>query len=248
MFCEYNIFRWYRRAWGRYTQSDPLERIPNPFVEDARPGADLTRDHPYSYDDPTASMYGRGRLARMTDPAGLTDYTYDRRGLLRSEIRTIGTNSYPTSYSYDANGNRVSLTSPSGRTTTYTFDFADRAITASNNGTSLVSAAAYLPFGPLTSMTLANGTTVTRTYDMRYRLTQNRLDAGGALARYDYTYNDAGDILQITDALDAGYSRTFGYDDLHRLTIANGGASLWGNRAISGREIQRSAVQLGLAV
>ena len=41
----------------------------------------------------------------------------------------------------------------------------------------------------------------------------------------------AGNITSIQDALDPAYNRTFQYDDLNRLTVANGGASLWGNGA-----------------
>ncbi|HTV72763.1 MAG TPA: hypothetical protein VME66_03535 [Candidatus Acidoferrales bacterium] len=37
-----------------------------------------------------------------------------------------------------------------------------------------------------------------------------------------------GNITSITDNLNAGYDRTYGYDDLNRLTTANTGASLWG--------------------
>ena len=51
----------------------------------------------------------------MTDPTGPSGtpsaaYTYDRRGLLRSEVKRIETSAYATSFGYDANGNRVSLT------------------------------------------------------------------------------------------------------------------------------------------
>jgi RHS repeat-associated protein len=48
------------------------------------------------------------------------------------------------------------------------------------------------------------------------------------LARYHYEYDSAGNILGIRDSLDSTYDRTFQYDDLHRLTVANTGTSLWG--------------------
>jgi YD repeat-containing protein len=44
----------------------------------------------WTYDDPTAGRFGLGRLTRMTDPAGATDYFYQRQGLLRREERTCG--------------------------------------------------------------------------------------------------------------------------------------------------------------
>ncbi|HYR27105.1 MAG TPA: hypothetical protein VEU30_01480 [Thermoanaerobaculia bacterium] len=36
-----------------------------------------------------------------------------------------------------------------------------------------------------------------------------------------------GNITGIADVLDAGYSRSFGYDDLNRLVTANSGPALW---------------------
>jgi hypothetical protein len=34
---------------------------------------------------PTTGRFGIGRLASMSDPAGATTYSYERRGLLRTE-------------------------------------------------------------------------------------------------------------------------------------------------------------------
>ncbi|PYQ57047.1 MAG: hypothetical protein DMF58_19230, partial [Acidobacteria bacterium] len=149
--------------------------------------------------------------------------------MLRQEQKTLEGNTYTSQFSYDADGNRSAITYPSGRRAAYTFDFADRPITSTLNTTSLVSAATYLPLGPLSSMTLGNGTSVTHTYDTRYRLTENKLTAGASTnADYTYNYDSVGNITGITDALDATYSRTFGYDDLNRVTTANTGTSLWG--------------------
>ncbi len=71
----------------------------------------------------------------------------ERRGLLRSEGRTVETNPYTQLYGYDANGNRFSVSYPSGRTVTYAFDFADRPLAASSGATTYVSSASYAPFG-----------------------------------------------------------------------------------------------------
>lgn len=184
----------------------------------------------WTYDDLTAGRYAKGRLSSATDPIGSTTYAYERRGLLRSETKTIEGNSYSSSYGYDANGNRTRMTYPSGRIITYGFDYAARPLTASNNGTPLVTGASYLPFGPATEITYANGTTVSRSFDSRYRLTMNRLSgSGGTIAQYDYTHDGAGNVLTMNDATDGTFNRSFGYDDLSRLTSATTGSSLWGN-------------------
>jgi RHS repeat-associated protein len=189
----------------------------------------------FAYDDPTAGNYGKGRLSSMTDPSGSTAYAYDRRGLLRSEAKTILGDGYSTRYAYDANGNRSGMTYPSGRQLTYAFDFADRALSLSGTlnavTTPYIAAASYQPFGPETSLTYgAASLSRNATYDQRYRLTSFNVLAGATpLADYRYGLDAVGNITAITDNLDPRYSRSFGYDDLYRLTAANTGSGLWGN-------------------
>ena len=182
-----------------------------------------------TYDDPTTGAFGLGRLTGLSDPSGTSRYSYDRRGLLRSEERSIQSNRYTVAYAYDANGNRVQLAYPSGREVTYGFDFADRPISAASGATTYVASASYLPFGPETELVYGNGTRKETTYDTRYRTVRNRLlgDAG-ALADYAYEEDGAGNITSIHDVLDPGYDRDFGYDDLDRLVRADTGSKLWG--------------------
>jgi YD repeat-containing protein len=170
--------------------------------------------------------FGRGRLTLMSDPSGETAYDYDRQGRLvregvpdNGEI-TLGGGG-PTTYAYDADGNLANLGYPSGAHVQYASDRAGRPITVTRGTTTLVSAVDYLPFGPLTKIVFGNGTTRESVYDQRYRMTGNKLlTAAGTLADYQYSNDDIGNITAIADALDATYNRTFGYDDLSRLTSA----------------------------
>src|SRR5438045_4418164 len=127
------------------------------------------------YDDATAGNFGIGRLATMTDPTGATAYQYERRGALRSEAKTISGATYTTSYTYDANGNRSTMTYPNALVAHYTSDFADRPLSLIAGSTNIVSAATYLPLGPMTSLTFGNGTTRAVQYDSRYRPLENKL-------------------------------------------------------------------------
>jgi YD repeat-containing protein len=103
----------------------------------------------WGYDDATSGRYGLGRLASMIDPAGVTTYEYDRRGLVRAEARRSGTCKLPpftctatrdalrSGYGHDANGNRTSVGfGPSGyppqNVVTYTYDYSDRPYSASS--------------------------------------------------------------------------------------------------------------------
>jgi len=92
-----------------------------------------------------------------------------------------------------------------------------------------VSSASYLPFGPATRLEYGNGAVKSMQYDTRYRLTQNTVTAGSTTAaNYQYGYDPAGNVTEISDLLDSTYDRDFGYDDLNRLSVANSGSSLWG--------------------
>src|ERR1041385_5299445 len=151
----------------------------------------------WTYDDGTTGNFGIGRLATLTDPTGSTVYRYERRGLLRSEAKTIAGSSYTTTYAYDANGNRSTMNYPNGIAANYTFDFADRPYSLSNGAASIVSSATYLPFGPMSSLVFGNGTTRTMSYDTRYRPLENKLPgAAGTIADYTSAEDNPGTITQ----------------------------------------------------
>ncbi|HEY0140930.1 MAG TPA: RHS repeat-associated core domain-containing protein [Thermoanaerobaculia bacterium] len=183
----------------------------------------------WTYDATTAGAFAIGRPSTMTDPAGSTSYSYERRGLLRAETRSFPETSstYTTTYRYDSDGNRSAVSYPSGlRTITYTHDYAGRPLTASG----IITAAEYKPFGPLTRLSFANGTTQTMTYDTRYRIESNALvidSTNAAIASYLYGHDPAGNITSIDDVLTPTYNRAFTYDDLNRLVTADTGAALW---------------------
>jgi len=181
--------------------------------------------------DGSAETFSLGRLISMTDGAGQTTYAYERRGLLIAETRNSEPYGMTTSFRYDANGNRTTLVYPSGLAVDYGYDYANRPVSISVNGMTYVSGARYLPFGPELSVSFANGTTQTRTYDTRYRIQRNTLTNASGLAIADYSYSEdaVGNITSIHDLVDAGYNRDFAYDDLNRLTVANSGTALWGS-------------------
>src|SRR5690606_16434485 len=76
-------------------------------------------------------------------------------------------------FGYDANGNRSSIVYPDGVTASYEFDFADRetslTVTTSAGSVPVASGATYLPYGPLTAVTLGNGLLESRSFDALYQ-------------------------------------------------------------------------------
>jgi RHS repeat-associated protein len=204
---------------------DSLNRVTSVVTSRASASESVTS----TYDDATPGNFGLGRLAMMSDPTGSTAYQYERRGLPRNESKTIGGATYTTTFGFDANGNRGTIGYPSGMLTQTTFDFADRPYSLTAGSTAIVTAATYLSFGPLTSLAFGNGTTRTMQYDARYRPLENKLTGpAGTIADYAYSEDAVGNITSIHDVVNPGYNRDLGYDDLNRLTTANGGTSLWG--------------------
>ncbi len=189
----------------------------------------------WTYDDATSGHFGIGRVATMTDPTGSMSYTYERRGLLKTEARTVLGNLYNLAYGYDYNGNRNSLTYPDTSVVAYTFDWADRPISATSGANHFVTSANYEPFGPLTQLVFGNGSKQTFSFDQRYRPTEDKLVNGATtIADYSYAEDSVGNITQIHDSTNAAYNRDFAYDDLNRLTTANSGSSLWGTLSGNG--------------
>ena len=189
---------------------DALDRVtavtyPNPALDIA-----------YTYDDP-AVPFSKGRLTRISRHGEAVGYRYDRFGRILQDGALA--------YGYDANGNPASLTYPGGVEAVTTYDYADRPATLLAKRTGqpdqpLVTAASYLPSGPLSSLTLGNGLTETHTFDSRY------FPAGislSGLLGWTYATDSVGNILSITDTLNAGNNRTYGYQDHHYfLTQGNG--------------------------
>jgi YD repeat-containing protein len=72
----------------------------------------------------------------------------------------------------------------------------------------------YQPFGPVQSITLGNGRTLTRGYDLDGRMTSFSLSAQTMAVSYDA----ASRITAISDASNTVSGTSYGYDALDRLT------------------------------
>ena len=159
--------------------------------------ASLTVDQ--TWDDPLVD-YSIGRLTAIARHGTSVDYEYDVFGRV--------TRDGDLTYVYDGNGNRVSVGYPGGTTATYGFDFADRhqaldVQVGADPPRTVVSAAGYLPSGPLASLTLGNGTVEARDFDSRYY--PDAIEVAGTRSRtWDYQVDAVGNVTQIDDELACG--------------------------------------------
>ncbi len=196
-----------RNAIATYSY-DALNRVTSAaFAVGATTDQTLT----YSYD---AGIYGKGRLTGASDSNHGLSWSYDEQGRLVTAGQTVGTVSKTTSYAY-ANGQRQSMTMPSGQLITYGYTNG-KVSSISVNGTVVLSNVLYDPFGPARHWTWGNGTLSVRSFDQDGKITQ--IDSAGLKT---YGYDDAFRITGITDTTNAALSWTYGYDDLDRLISAS---------------------------
>ncbi|MGB6368143.1 MAG: hypothetical protein WBG93_15065, partial [Thermoanaerobaculia bacterium] len=151
-------------------------------------------DTTYTYDDPGAP-FSVGRLTKIERGASAVSYAYDRFGRLTQD-GDLG-------YGYDDNGNRSEITYPGGVVATYSHDFADRPETLTvDDGVNppphrnVVTAATYLPSGPLSDLTLGNGINETRVFDSRY-FPESIATSGLDERTWSYFTDDVGNITRI---------------------------------------------------
>ena len=184
---------------------------------------------------------GIGRLTSMSDESGSASYQYDTHGRLTSKIQTVmfGSRSFTQelSYQYNANGQLTSMTYPSGTQIAYTYGTDGRPTELHVNGTVLMQAIVYRPFGEPESWTWGNSQPHSRSFDLDGRLTQHPLGTDTQTLTYD-----AASRITGTTHTNPANNRNYVYDALNRLTNQSDSASyrVWGYDANGNRTSEQS--------
>jgi RHS repeat-associated protein len=153
----------------------------------------------------TTNAYNlRGELVSTTDAEGVTTaYEYDALRRLTAVIENYKPANQPnnetnvrTEYTYDQNGNRLTIKDGNGHITTFVYDALNR-LTSETDPLGHTSAYAYDSIGHRTSMTDANGATTTYTYDDANRLTDIIY---GQSSTVHFTYDNGGRRTLMTDS------------------------------------------------
>ena len=136
----------------------------------------------YQYDQGT---YGIGHLTGMTDKSGATTWLYEIHGRLVQQQQTIGLVTLTTHYQYDAADRLSQLTTPVNNTMAYQYNADGQVNAITVDGTVLLNAAQYQPFGAISSWVWGNGTAYQRSYDLDGRLTKLPLGTDNRSYTYD---------------------------------------------------------------
>jgi RHS repeat-associated protein len=187
--------------------------------------ADAQLNVVYHYDEANgvtacATSFPIGRLTRVIESAVTTVYCYDNQGRVTEQRQTQGTITDVTDYVYTKAGRIAAIASPSGLVTEYGRNALGQitrvTVTPAKSAASpVVTAATYLPFGPVLSYTLGNGQTITRTYDTNYQVT----DVTSPALNLHFARDAVGNIVALGDVPGASPAmETYTYDALYRLT------------------------------
>jgi RHS repeat-associated protein len=216
------VTRYRYDAAGRLDLMTPASGFAVSYVRDAmdrvtsRTANGVTET--FAYDD--ASVYGKGKLTRMTDATGSTTFAYTAAGELRQQVNTILGTSYTTTWNYDAAGRLLSLIYPAGGPTlNFTYDAYGRVSGTSAAGSVLMDNILYQP-------------ATDRRYAWRFGNNRPRmvtLDADGRIAQMSTPsvhqvslgYYNTDTISALTDAMYPALNTSFGYDTIDQLASAN---------------------------
>ncbi|MFF2820997.1 LamG-like jellyroll fold domain-containing protein [Kitasatospora cineracea] len=172
-----------------------------------------------AYPNPADRTYTRAYDAAFEpvsdiQPGGITTgYAYDADGRLTQQTGSGAEAATATrSFGYDPAG-RLTTAATGTNTNTYTYD--DRSLITGQAGTAGQASFTYDGAGNLTARTDAAGTAAFG-YDANNQLTTQTEPLTGA--RLTYTYDTVGQLTTTHTGGTGTATRTYAYDDLHRLT------------------------------
>jgi RHS repeat-associated protein len=178
----------------------------------------------------TASRYDpAGRRTSMTDGTGTSTWAYDSFGEVISHTDGAGTT---VGYTYDGDGNLLTITYPggAGRTVTRGYDNDDR-FASVRDWNSKTTTFGYDADGNQTTTTYPNGTVATSTVDNADQVTGSTLKAGTTtLASLTSPRDNAGQISGETPTGVPGSAQTYAYTPLEQVqsTTTGGTATTYG--------------------
>ncbi|MFC1699881.1 toxin TcdB middle/N-terminal domain-containing protein [Candidatus Omnitrophota bacterium] len=177
----------------------------------------------YSYDD-TSKPNCKGRLSKVTDQSGSTEFFYDNLGREIKTTKTIDSNPYTVQRTYDALNRLISVTYPNGKTAQYTYNRQGGIETVSTPEGSVTNID-YSTSSQMKLIQYSNGTETHYDYNP-YTLRLSDLETTSPTATLQdlaYDFDNVGNVYTIIDNSPEGTNtQSFQYDHLSRLISANG--------------------------
>lgn len=199
-------------AAGRITRSTDATMVTVNYEYDTR-GRLTARIPPTASEVERVTYTPSGQLATASGPWGVTSYSYDASGRLRSVIYSGGMS---IEYEYDSNGRRTAVRTPGG-TTRYEYG-SDGLLVAVNDSVAGRTSYRYDALGRVSEITLPDGSTTTYSRDARGFVTRERTVSrtGTVIRDVSYTRDAAGNPTSITE--NGGRTVAFTFDAAGRVS------------------------------
>ncbi|UYK67864.1 hypothetical protein NG831_06800 [Xanthomonas sacchari] len=227
----------YDSAGSRATQTD-ARNIKTSYGYDALnrltqvtyPTASLNVSYTYDVSQTTCASgetYAVGRLTRMQDGSGSTDYCYDRFGDLVRKVQTTNGKVFVVRYAYTKAGQLSRLAYPDGAVVDYVRNAQGQTTEVGvtpSGGTRqvLLNQATYYPFGPVAGWTYGNGRPMQRVLDQDYHpLAVNDTRSDGLAV--GFAFDPVGNLSALTAPGNTAPVIKLDYDPLGRLTAFKDG-------------------------
>ncbi|HEY1938764.1 MAG TPA: hypothetical protein VGJ33_12580, partial [Candidatus Angelobacter sp.] len=210
--------------------------------------SDTTHSVTYAYDQTSVGAFtitnGNGLRTSMTDGSGSTAWSYDKMGRILTRQQAISAVTKSIGYTYNLDGSIATMTYPSGRVYTYTYNNAGQiaSLVDTAHSVNFFSSPQYAPPGMLTSgihgaVTGWNAITLTNSFNNRLEPVQFQAVSPVPLTLLNLSYSydqgsgkNNGSVVQITNGRDSTRTAAYAYDQLNRLATAQTpSATTWGD-------------------
>lgn len=177
---------------------------------------------------------GKGRLCSTTATNANTQFDYMPDGQIarRIEVITVGgvTTNYRTGYGYDAAGRLIAMRYPNEILVEYGYTLdkpTSMTVTQGTAKSTIITGAAYEPFGPASSWTYGNGLKRLIGYNKDGQVATISVD-NGPLQSLTYAFDENNRIKKVTNAGNPGTTLDFEYDGISRLRkFSTGFNDIW---------------------
>ncbi|MFA6217601.1 MAG: RHS repeat-associated core domain-containing protein [Candidatus Omnitrophota bacterium] len=173
----------------------------------------------YIYDDAVKENC-IGRLSKIIDQSGSTEFFYDKLGREIRSIKTVDGVSHTVERTYDTLDRLVSLKYPDAETVNYSYDANSGLLEKVQGAATYVQDIAYNAKGQIKTIFYGNNTQTNYTYGQDLRLSRILTQGTSTLQDLNYLFDKNGNVTTLTDNLKSNI-RTYTYDDLDRLTSAS---------------------------
>jgi RHS repeat-associated protein len=189
----------------------------------------------YTYGTSAASN-NNGRLITAANANESDAYGYDSLGRVTSIGKTIGSNTFTVGYAYNPANELTTLTYPSLRAVTNTYDSIGRVTQLADGVRTYLSSPIYNAAGQTTQFNYGNGVQGCFGYNdhlqvasIRYATGASNCAGGTSLLDLTYSYNQIvggntvnnGQLQQVTDNLASVRTMNYSYDAVRRLIQAS---------------------------